>query len=352
MTKTIPLPASVTRDWIEKEGRALALGPYPEGLTLDLSATTRIDSAGLSLLLLLGRRYEKKRKKLTLVNASEGILSGISSLDISGKSRQQPAAKQGFFESIGSALLAGRDTAEAALSMLTEILYWASFGLFKKQDFRRGVLEDQMFAMGYKALGIVGLLSFLIGVVLALQAALQLEHFGAGIFLAPMITISMIKELGPLLTAIILTGRSGSAITAEIATMVVGEEIDALRTMGINPLQFVVVPKLFAMSVTMPILSLAASLVGIAAGYAVAIVYLGIASKLMISEIMKNIMFMDVVANVVKSVVFSWLIVWIGAFHGFRVRGGAEAVGRETTQSVVNGIFIVICADAIFSFIF
>jgi phospholipid/cholesterol/gamma-HCH transport system permease protein len=352
MTKTIPLPQSVTRDWIEKEGRALAAGPYPDALVLDLSQTTRIDSAGLSLLFFLGRQCEKTGKKCTLVNASEEILSEISSLDFSDKSKQQPEVQQGFFETLGSALLLGRDTAEAALSMLSEILYWASFGLLKKRDFRKGVIEEQMFAMGYKALGIVGLLSFLIGVVLALQAALQLEHFGAGIFLAPMITISMIKELGPLLTAIILTGRSGSAITAEIATMVVGEEIDALKTMGINPLQFVVVPKLFALSVTMPILSLAASLVGIAAGYAVAIVYLGIASKLMIGEIMKNIMFMDVVANVVKSVVFSWLIVWIGAFHGFRVHGGAEAVGRETTQSVVNGIFIVICADALFSFIF
>ena len=352
MTKTIQLPPSVTRDWIEKEGRVVAIGRYPDAVVLDLSKTTRIDSAGLSLLFYLGRQCEKAGKKCTLVNASEEILSEISSLGMSDKSKQQPAVKQGFFETIGSALLAGRGTAEAALSMLTEILYWASFGLFKTQDFRKGVLEEQMFSMGYKALGIVGLLSFLIGIVLALQAALQLEHFGAGIFLAPMITISMIKELGPLLTAIILTGRSGSAITAEIATMVVGEEIDALRTMGINPLQFVVVPKLFALSITMPILSLAASLVGIVAGYAVAIVYLGIASKLMISEIMKNIMFMDVVANVVKSIVFSWLIVWIGAFHGFRVHGGAEAVGRETTQSVVNGIFIVICADAIFSFIF
>jgi phospholipid/cholesterol/gamma-HCH transport system permease protein len=352
MATTIQLPGSVTRDWIEKEGKALLSGPYPNGCVLDLSKTTLIDSAGLSLLFFLARQCEKKGKKLTLVNASPEIQSEISSVHFSQKAIAPAGPKTGFFEKTGSSLLAARDTAEVALSMLTEILYWASFGLLKKRDFRKGALTEQMFGMGYKALGIVGLLSFLIGIVLALQAALQLEHFGAGIFLAPMITISMIKELGPLLTAIILTGRSGSAITAEIATMVVGEEIDALRTMGINPLQFVVVPKLFALSITMPILSLAASLVGVAAGYTVAVVYLGIASKLMISEIMKNIFLMDVVANVVKSVVFSWLIVWIGAFHGFRVHGGAEAVGRETTQSVVNGIFIVICADALFSFIF
>jgi phospholipid/cholesterol/gamma-HCH transport system permease protein len=352
MAPSIKLPDSLTREWIESNGRGLAEGPFAKDLCLDLSATRRIDSAGISLLFYIGKQVEKAGGKVTIVNALPEIREAVSSVTIPSPAKTAPSAKQGFFESMGSGVLSARDAATSGLSMLTEILYWASFGLLKKRDFRKGVLEEQMFSMGYKAFGIVSLLSFLIGIVLALQAALQLQHFGAGIFLAPMITISMIKELGPLLTAIILTGRSGSAITAEIATMVVGEEIDALQTMGINPLQFVVVPKLFALSMTMPILSLAASIVGVVAGYVVAVVYLDIASKLMISEILKNIFLMDVVANVVKSVVFSWLIVWIGAFHGFRVHGGAEAVGRETTQSVVNGIFIIICADAVFSFIF
>jgi phospholipid/cholesterol/gamma-HCH transport system permease protein len=162
----------------------------------------------------------------------------------------------------------------------------------------------------------------------------------------------MIKEIVPLMTAIILTGRNGSAITAEIATMVVGEEIDALRTMGIHPVQFVIVPKFFALSLTMPLLSITGSIVGLLGGYLVAVFYLDISSGLFIREMMKNIVFADVVANIVKSVVFSWLIIWIGAFHGFRVRGGAEAVGKETTASVVMGIFAIIIADAAFSFIF
>jgi phospholipid/cholesterol/gamma-HCH transport system permease protein len=134
--------------------------------------------------------------------------------------------------------------------------------------------------------------------------------------------------------------------------MVVGEEIDALRTMGINPIQFVIVPKFFALSITMPLLSIAGTMFGLLGGYLIAIFYLDISSGLFIREMMKNIVFMDVVANVVKSVVFSWLIIWIGSFHGFRVRGGAESVGKETTASVVTGIFIIIMADAVFSFIF
>jgi phospholipid/cholesterol/gamma-HCH transport system permease protein len=167
-----------------------------------------------------------------------------------------------------------------------------------------------------------------------------------------MIGIGMIKELGPLLTAIIISGRNGSSTTAEIATMVVGEEIDALRTMGLNPVQFVVVPKFWAMTLTMPFLSLCATVVGVFGGYAVAIVYLGISSSLFIGELLRNVVLIDVVENIIKSVVFAWLIIWIGAFHGFKVKGGAEEVGRETTASVVTGIFIVIVADAVFSFIF
>jgi phospholipid/cholesterol/gamma-HCH transport system permease protein len=158
--------------------------------------------------------------------------------------------------------------------------------------------------------------------------------------------------LGPLLTAIIISGRNGSATTAEIATMVVGEEIDALKTMGISPIQFVVVPKFWAMTLTMPLLTMCATIVGISGGYVVAVVYLGIASPLFIGELIKNVVLVDVVANIVKSTVFSWLIIWIGAFHGFKVKGGAEEVGRETTSSVVTGIFIIIVADAIFSFVF
>jgi phospholipid/cholesterol/gamma-HCH transport system permease protein len=352
MTRTIELPASVTRDWIEKNGGSLLSESYPDFLVLDLSRTTLIDSAGLSLLYYMGRQSEKAGKKLTLRNASSDILAELSTVRIPEGINEIPFKKDGIFARTGSGFLNAAATAEAGLSMLTELLFWSSFGIVKKRDFRKGVLGREMYQMGYRALGIVGLLSFLIGIVLALQAAIQLEHFGAGIFLAPMITISMIKELGPLLTAIILVGRSGSAITAEVATMVVGEEIDALRTIGVNPVQFVVVPKFFALSITMPILSAGATVTGIVGGYIVAVLYLGISSNLMIGEIIKNVFLNDVAANIVKSVVFSWLIVWIGAFHGFRVRGGAEAVGRETTQSVVNGIFIIILADAAFSFIF
>ena len=161
----------------------------------------------------------------------------------------------------------------------------------------------------------------------------------------------MVRELGPLLTAIILAGRTGSATTAEIATMVVGEELDALQTMGINPVQYVVVPKFWAISLTMPMLSIMATAAGILGGFFVAIFYLDLSTSLFWNELIKSIHFRDFWAGFVKSLIFSWLIIWIGSYYGFRVRGGAEAVGKETTASVVTGIFIIILADALFSFV-
>ena len=353
MSTMVELPASVTRDWIEQDGRSLLRAIDSDPPVLDASKTQLIDSAGIALVLYLSKHYAKTGKKIVLRNASEEILSTLrGAVSIGSSPVEKRVLKEGALAEIGNTVQGAYGEIVLAASMLAEILYWSTIGMLTRRDFRKGAIEQQMFQMGYKALGIVCLLSFLIGNVLALQAAMQLSHFGAGIFLAPMIVISMIKELGPLLTAIILTGRTGSAITAEIATMVVGEEIDALKTMGIHPVQFVVVPKFFAMSITMPLLAISASVCGLVSGYLVAVFYLDISSGLFIREMMKNIVFADVVANVVKSVVFSWLIIWIGAFHGFRVKGGAEEVGKATTASVVTGIFVIIMADAIFSFIF
>jgi phospholipid/cholesterol/gamma-HCH transport system permease protein len=187
--------------------------------------------------------------------------------------------------------------------------------------------------------------------VLALQAAIQLKTFGAGVFLGPLIGITMVREMGPLLTAVILAGRTGSATTAEIGTMGVGEELDALKTMGINPIQFVVVPKFWAISLTMPVLSICGTVAGILGGWSVGLFYLDLSSSLYWGQLWQYLFFKDVLSGFIKSVVFSWLIIWIGAFYGFRVRGGAEGVGRETTASVVACIFIIIIADALFSFV-
>ena len=347
------IPASLTREWVAANYAQLSGAPSAN-LVLDFTATTRIDTAGIALVRLLHKKHEAAGSTLILRNIGAAVLSMI---ERTSDGAAPPAAGRasgglaGFLERTGRAGFDLFDLVVKALSVLTEMMYWGSFGLLKKRDIRKGVLGEQMYQLGFKAFAIVAILSLLVGIVLALQTAMQLRQFGAGIFLAPMIGISMIRELGPLLTAIILAGRSGSSTTAEIATMGVGEELDALQTMGLNPIQFVVVPKFWAITLTMPVLSLVSTATGIFSGFLVSFVYLGISPNLFWVELSKNIFLRDFTAGFIKSVVFSWLIVWIGSFYGLKVRGGAEAVGRETTASVVTAIFAIIVADAVFSFI-
>lgn len=343
------MPTSLSRSWVEEQGQDVAA--RKSDTILDFADTKTIDSAGLAFIWTLHESFQEAESRLVFRNIKPHLLKMLEEWKGPRFEDEAPKAAGSFFESLGETALSGFREFKSALSVMVEMLYWSSFGLRKRRDFRRGILGQQMYLLGYKALGIVVLLSFLIGIVLALQSAMFLRDYGAGIFLASMIGWSMIREFGPLMTAIILAGRTGSATTAEIATMVVGEEIDALRTMGINPVQFVVVPKLWAITITMPLLSIIASATGILGGYFVSLLYLDISSGMFWNELGKWISLRDFNAGFLKSVVFSWLIIWVGSYYGFKVRGGAEEVGKETTASVVAAIFVIILADAIFSFV-
>ena len=206
--------------------------------------------------------------------------------------------------------------------------------------------------MGSQALGVVGLMSFLIGGVMALQGAAQLRQFGASIFIADLVGVSLTRELGPLITAIMVAGRSGSAVAAEIGTMVITEEIDALRTMGLNPTRFLIVPKTMSITVTQPLLTMFANVIAIFGGFLVAVFYLDIGPAAFFNRLREAVFLKDIITGLVKSVVFANIIVSIGALCGLRTGGGADAVGRSTTSSVVAGIFTVIVADAAFSLLF
>jgi phospholipid/cholesterol/gamma-HCH transport system permease protein len=348
--RTIALPEHFTRQWIEaNRDHFLRLDA---SIRLDFTQTRTIDSAAAALLTRVDREMTLCGHRLVLQNISQELLTVIEkwTAKLSGhQATTRPG--EGWLAGLGSSAVALGQELTKAFSILSEMLYWSTIGMVGRRGFRKGSVGVQMYQLGFKALGIVGLLSLLIGVVLALQTAIQLRTFGADIFLAPMIGISMIRELGPLMTAIILAGRTGSATTAEIATMNVQEELDALQTMSINPIQFVVVPKFWAITLTMPLLSIIAVACGILGGFLVAILYLETSASLFLNELAKSITLKDFMAGFIKSVVFSWLIIWIGTYYGFKVKGGAEEVGKETTASVVSGIFVIIIADAIFSFI-
>lgn len=206
--------------------------------------------------------------------------------------------------------------------------------------------------VGFDALPIVGLLSFLIGVVLAYQGADQLRRFGAQVFVVNLLGISILREIGVLMTSIIVAGRSGSAFTAQIGTMQVNQEVDAMRTLGLDPIEVLVLPRVAALVVALPLLAFYASVMGLLGGALSALVTLDISLGQFLRQLQTAVPLGTLVAGLVKAPVFAAVIALVGCYEGLKVSGGADSVGRLTTQSVVVSIFLVIVLDAMFSVLF
>jgi phospholipid/cholesterol/gamma-HCH transport system permease protein len=205
---------------------------------------------------------------------------------------------------------------------------------------------------GANALAIVVLTNFLVGLVMAYQASAQLKRFGANILVADLIGISMTRELGPLMTAIVVCGRSGAAFAAELGTMRVNEEIDALRTLGLGPMRYLVVPRVLALVVVVPLLSIFADVVGIVGGLVVALVNLDLTTVAYLTEVQKSVKVLDAVTGVLKAVIFGGAIALIACQQGLATTGGAEGVGKRTTSAVVITLFALIVLDALFTVFF
>ncbi len=231
-------------------------------------------------------------------------------------------------------------------------LYWIFIGPFKGYKIRWHLTFVQMERIGVHSIPIVCIISFCVGLIIAMQSAYQLARFGATIFVADLVGVAVTRELGPLITAIIIAGRSGSAIAAEIGTMKVAEEIDALETMALNPVNFLIVPRTLAMLLVLPCLTVLADFVGIAGGFVLAVTNLKIPFIAYFNETAQAILLKDFLTGLVKSVFFAVIIAQIGAYQGFNVEGGAEGVGKSTTASVVVSIFMIILADLVFTTLF
>ena len=205
---------------------------------------------------------------------------------------------------------------------------------------------------GFDALPIVGLLAFLLGIVVAYQGADQLRQYGANIFVADLVGLSMLREFAPLITAIIIAGRSGSAYAAQIGAMSVSEEIDAMRTLGIAPLDMLVLPKIIALLIVLPLLTVFADVLGVFGGMIMARAQLDVGFPEFLDRFTKAVSVTAYLIGICKAPVFAGIIAVVGCFQGFRAKGGADSVGRQTTRSVVQAIFLVIVADALFSIAF
>src|ERR1700752_4991956 len=210
----------------------------------------------------------------------------------------------------------------------------------------------QMLEIGVDALPMVGLLAMCSGFILAMQGASELRRFGALHYVIDLVAVGFTRELGPLLTAIAVSGRSGSAFAAEIGTMKVTEELDSLRVMALEPIEFVLAPKYLAALLSIPCLSIVSNVFGILAGGLFMFFSTRLAPLLYVHYVFNSITLRDVIAGLIKSVVFATIIAHVGCLEGFRVRGGPDSVGRSTTSAVVKATFLVIVADAVFTAIF
>jgi phospholipid/cholesterol/gamma-HCH transport system permease protein len=254
--------------------------------------------------------------------------------DIGRSSTQQLAFYLEFLEFIGNVTFLGLRTALRPATM-----YW---------DVAIREIEDA----GFDALPIVGLLSTLIGVVIAYQGGVVLEPYGGSIFIADLVGAAILRELSPLIVAIIVAGRTGSAYTAQIGTMQVTEEVDALRSMGISPIELLVLPKALAMVIALPLLTVFGDIMGLLGGAVMANALLEVSLVSFVERLTQVITLETFMVGVGKAPVFAMIIAAVGTFQGFRVSGGADSVGRQTTICVVQCIFMVIVVDAVFSIIF
>jgi len=263
-----------------------------------------------------------------------------------------PVPHAAMLEAVGQRAEGMWKQALALLGFVGETAMKALPLLLRPQRIRwRTVLRNIQIG-GFEALPIIGLTAFLLGVVVAYQGADQLKHYGANIFVVDLVGYAMLREFAPLISAIIIAGRSGSAYAAQIGTMVVTEEVDAMRTIDIEPIELLVLPKILALAVALPLLTLFADIAGVFGGMVMARSQLGIGFREFGDRFGQEMQGATLLIGIGKSFVFAFIIAVIGCFQGFRTEGSADSVGRQTTLAVVQSIFLVIVADALFSIAF
>lgn len=252
----------------------------------------------------------------------------------------------------------GKKTYEFYLSsidftkFLGKVVYFFIYSLFNPKKMRLKAMFKYIDTSAVNALFIVGITSFLVGVVIAYQGAVQLEKFGANIFIVEMISITMFREIAPLVTAIVIAGRSASSYTAEIGAMKITEEIDAMRIMDFEPTLFLTLPRIFALVISLPLLVFFADIVGVFGGMVISYIDLDVTFLEFIHRIGQEVPLKHFVIGIFKSIFFGMAIALIGCYRGFQVQNNTTSIGRFTTISVVNAIFVVIALNAIFSVIF
>lgn len=316
----------------------------------DVSGISEFDSAGV----LLFSQYFKEISQYTTVEVvgyNENQKEMYELLKEDGIVIEPP-------KEVGTLELLGRNTIKLLqdtkefIKFFGHMFYAFSHTLTHPKEIRIKETVYHIHQSGFNALIIIGLTSFLVGMVIAYQGSVQLAKFGADIFIVDTVAISITRELGPMITAIVIAGRSGSAYTAEIGAMKITEETAAMRTMGFDPYTFLVLPRVIALMIALPLLIFFADIVGIFGGIVASGMQLGISMTQFIDRLYEVLEVKHYILGMIKGPVFAFLIASVGAFRGFQVSHNTESIGLHTTASVVNGIFLVIAFDALFSVIY
>jgi phospholipid/cholesterol/gamma-HCH transport system permease protein len=322
-------------------------------LFLNLDDITSIDTAGAIYINKLEQTFAEKQLAFSLTCKNEQVISTLKTIHVLHLDLEEFVYKQpSFIEKLGEDAVLRMKKFVEFLSFFGQISY-GFFYLFKHlRSLRYKEIFFEINENAIKAFGIVALTSFLVGVVMAYQSSVQLKIYGANIFIVDMLGISIFRELAPLLTAIVIAGRSGSSFTAQIGAMKITEELDAMRTMGFDPIVFLVIPRIIALMLMMPLLIFVSDVTGLLGGMLVANLDLGISTSLFLDRLNEVVAAKHFFVGIAKGPFFAFLIASIGIFRGMLVKDDTQSIGINTTKSVVESIFAVIVCDAVFSIIF
>jgi len=325
-------------------------------VVFDLSEVEKLDSAGAYLIQRTVERLRSEGLEVELTGVSDRFRPMLDIVARQGKGDTHvepvPNPLIQVIERLGRASIEAGSKGVELLNFVGIVTVAFMRALANPSRFRPKALITQMEQTGLDALPIVGLLSFLVGVVLAYLMSDQLRQFGAEIFTVDLVGLSMLREVAVLITAIMIAGRSGSAFTAQIGTMKVNEELDAMGTLGLNPIEVLVLPRVIALMITLPFLTFFADIMGVLGGGMMTVLSLGLTPDQFVTALKGAITLNDFLVGMVKAPVHAYIIAVVGCYEGLKVERTAESVGRQTTTSVVESIFLVIVATALFSILF
>ncbi len=340
---------TTARIW--KAADRILTSDMPEHLIIDAAHIHYLDTSGQAFLLYFTRQVRARGKSVQITGLKQDFKTTMDQLACFDCREKTAPACRSLFEEAGRAAVRLSRDAGRFLLFVGQFTAAFSYAVTHPGTIRWKDVFSHVENVGARAVFIVSLIGFLMGLIISFQSAMPLRMFGAEIFVAKLLGLSMVRELGPLVTAIILAGRTGSSFAAEIGTMKINEEVNALTTMGLSPARFLVVPRMLAALVVMPFLTMFFILFSLVGG-AVVMLSLGFPLITYIQQITSSLTMADFAGGMLKALVFSLLVAWIGCVRGLQTSTGARAVGLSTTSAVVSGIVLIAVSDGIFAVIF